>query len=217
MGRNGAGKTTLLRAAAGLRRAGARDGSRRRGGVRAAAAEPRRLPGPRAGRRRAARRGRARGARRGRPRVARPTPTRATSPAASASGWRWRSCWPGARRATGCRGWSASTSRRAAWTAPARTSSRRGSASSPARGAGGASSPPTTSSSPPRSPTACVLLGDGELIADGPADEILSGGWYFATEVARILGAGRGDHARAGRRAARCAAARRAAGRRRAR
>jgi energy-coupling factor transport system ATP-binding protein len=34
-----------------------------------------------------------------------------------------------------------------------------------------------------------VLLGDGELIADGRADEILSGGWYFATEVARILGA----------------------------
>jgi energy-coupling factor transport system ATP-binding protein len=34
-----------------------------------------------------------------------------------------------------------------------------------------------------------VLLGDGELIADGPADEILAGGWYFATEVARILGA----------------------------
>jgi energy-coupling factor transport system ATP-binding protein len=34
-----------------------------------------------------------------------------------------------------------------------------------------------------------VLLGDGELIADGSADAILSGGWYFATEVARILGA----------------------------
>jgi energy-coupling factor transport system ATP-binding protein len=33
-----------------------------------------------------------------------------------------------------------------------------------------------------------VLLGGGELIADGPAGEILSGGWYFATEVARILG-----------------------------
>ena len=32
-----------------------------------------------------------------------------------------------------------------------------------------------------------VLLGDGELIADGDAAEILSGGWYFATEVARIL------------------------------
>jgi energy-coupling factor transport system ATP-binding protein len=33
-----------------------------------------------------------------------------------------------------------------------------------------------------------VLLGDGELIADGPATEMLSGGWYFATEVARVLG-----------------------------
>jgi energy-coupling factor transport system ATP-binding protein len=34
-----------------------------------------------------------------------------------------------------------------------------------------------------------VLLGGCELIADGPVAEILSGGWYFATEVARILGA----------------------------
>jgi energy-coupling factor transport system ATP-binding protein len=33
-----------------------------------------------------------------------------------------------------------------------------------------------------------VLLGDGVVIADGPAAEILSGGWYFATEVARVLG-----------------------------
>jgi energy-coupling factor transport system ATP-binding protein len=32
-----------------------------------------------------------------------------------------------------------------------------------------------------------VLLGDGVVIADGAAAEILSGGWYFATEVARIL------------------------------
>ncbi len=32
-----------------------------------------------------------------------------------------------------------------------------------------------------------VLLGDGIVIADGPADEVLSGGWYFATEVARVL------------------------------
>ena len=37
--------------------------------------------------------------------------------------------------------------------------------------------------------TRVVLLGDGVLIADGEVDEILSGGWYFATEVARILGA----------------------------
>jgi energy-coupling factor transport system ATP-binding protein len=35
-----------------------------------------------------------------------------------------------------------------------------------------------------------ALLGDGELIADGPVAEVLSGGWYFATEVARILGVG---------------------------
>ena len=33
-----------------------------------------------------------------------------------------------------------------------------------------------------------VLLGDGVVIADGPTSEVLSGGWYFATEVARILG-----------------------------
>jgi energy-coupling factor transport system ATP-binding protein len=32
-----------------------------------------------------------------------------------------------------------------------------------------------------------VLLGDGVVVADGPVGEILSGGWYFATEVARVL------------------------------
>ncbi|HWT90717.1 MAG TPA: AAA family ATPase, partial [Solirubrobacterales bacterium] len=32
-----------------------------------------------------------------------------------------------------------------------------------------------------------VLLGDGVTIADGPVAEVLSGGWYFATEVARVL------------------------------
>ncbi len=32
-----------------------------------------------------------------------------------------------------------------------------------------------------------VLLGDGVVIADGAAAEVLSGGWYFATEVARVL------------------------------
>ena len=35
-----------------------------------------------------------------------------------------------------------------------------------------------------------VLLGDGVVIADAAADEVLSGGWYFATEVARTLGGG---------------------------
>jgi energy-coupling factor transporter ATP-binding protein EcfA2 len=33
-----------------------------------------------------------------------------------------------------------------------------------------------------------VLLGEGEVIADGGAGELLCGGWYFATEVARVLG-----------------------------
>jgi energy-coupling factor transport system ATP-binding protein len=32
-----------------------------------------------------------------------------------------------------------------------------------------------------------VLLADGRPIADGPPHEILAGGTYFATEVARIL------------------------------
>jgi energy-coupling factor transport system ATP-binding protein len=32
-----------------------------------------------------------------------------------------------------------------------------------------------------------VLLGDGCVIADGTVGEVLSGGWYFATEVARVL------------------------------
>ncbi|HSC20781.1 MAG TPA: ABC transporter ATP-binding protein, partial [Solirubrobacterales bacterium] len=32
-----------------------------------------------------------------------------------------------------------------------------------------------------------VLLGEGVVITDGPMEEILSGGWYFATEVARVL------------------------------
>jgi energy-coupling factor transport system ATP-binding protein len=36
-----------------------------------------------------------------------------------------------------------------------------------------------------------VLLAGGRPIADGPIAEILAGGWYFATETARILaGAG---------------------------
>jgi energy-coupling factor transporter ATP-binding protein EcfA2 len=33
-----------------------------------------------------------------------------------------------------------------------------------------------------------VLLADGRVIADGSTHELLAGGWYFATETARILG-----------------------------
>ena len=32
-----------------------------------------------------------------------------------------------------------------------------------------------------------VLLAEGRVIADGPAAEVLTGGWYFATETARIV------------------------------
>jgi len=35
-----------------------------------------------------------------------------------------------------------------------------------------------------------VLLAEGRVIADGRAAEVLTGGWYFATETARILGEG---------------------------
>jgi energy-coupling factor transport system ATP-binding protein len=36
--------------------------------------------------------------------------------------------------------------------------------------------------------TRAVLMADGRVIADAPPAEILCGGWYFATETARILG-----------------------------
>jgi energy-coupling factor transport system ATP-binding protein len=32
-----------------------------------------------------------------------------------------------------------------------------------------------------------VLLGRGEVAADGTAEELLAGGWYFSSEVARIM------------------------------
>jgi energy-coupling factor transport system ATP-binding protein len=36
----------------------------------------------------------------------------------------------------------------------------------------------------------CVLLARGRVLADGATEEVLSGGRYFATEVARVLGPG---------------------------
>jgi energy-coupling factor transport system ATP-binding protein len=33
-----------------------------------------------------------------------------------------------------------------------------------------------------------VLLGKGEVVADAPTADVLGGGWYFATQTARILG-----------------------------
>jgi energy-coupling factor transport system ATP-binding protein len=36
--------------------------------------------------------------------------------------------------------------------------------------------------------TRVVLLGDGRPVADATPAEVLAGGWYFATQVARVLG-----------------------------
>ena len=33
-----------------------------------------------------------------------------------------------------------------------------------------------------------LLMADGRIVADGPSAQLLCGGWYFATETARILG-----------------------------
>ncbi len=40
--------------------------------------------------------------------------------------------------------------------------------------------------------TRAILLADGRVIADSSPADLLSGGWYFATETARILGGHRG-------------------------
>ena len=37
-----------------------------------------------------------------------------------------------------------------------------------------------------------VLMGQGDVIADGPPAEVLAGGWHFSTEVARALGGASG-------------------------
>jgi energy-coupling factor transport system ATP-binding protein len=36
--------------------------------------------------------------------------------------------------------------------------------------------------------TRVVLLGDGRAVADAGPKDVLAGGWYFATQVARVLG-----------------------------
>jgi energy-coupling factor transport system ATP-binding protein len=42
------------------------------------------------------------------------------------------------------------------------------------------------------SATRAILLAEGRVIADGAAPDLLAGGWYFATETARILGGASG-------------------------
>ena len=37
-----------------------------------------------------------------------------------------------------------------------------------------------------------VLMGQGDVIADGSPAEVLAGGWHFSTEVSRVLGGAAG-------------------------
>ena len=186
MGRNGAGKSTLLRHAAGLLEP-------TRGGVRSASRVALLLQNPgdyfiheRAGDEASARAlesvglsGLAErhprdlsGGQRQRLALAIVTDRKwVGSPAAS------RACWH-------------STSRPAAWTARPR---RYLAEEIRERAAGGQAVIVATHD--PEFAAACadrvVLMADGRVIADGGAPELLAGGWYFATETARILsGAG---------------------------
>ena len=199
MGRNGAGKSTLLRTLAGLVEPvrGKAAAARR---DRAADAEPGRLPGPRAGRGRAAR---------------------------GARGWR-RCGSVGLEHAIDADPRDLSGGERQRLALAIALAGRMDgdelpglvALDEPTRGMDRArkddlvglierpgrprrrrcSSPPTTSSSPPPSPSASCCSATASSIADGPATEVLSGGWYFATEVARVLDLPGRDHARAGRR-----------------
>ena len=78
-------------------------------------------------------------------------------------------------------------SRRAGWTAAARRSWQR-----ELRRRAGEGQAVIVATHDPEFAAACarraVLLADGRVIADGPTAELLAGGWYFATETARILG-----------------------------
>ena len=188
MGRNGAGKSTLLRVAAGL--PSRRAAHARAGRVGAAAAEPGRLLAPRAvGDEPPAAALAARGARRARrPPPARPLRRRA--PAARA----------GVVPRASPRRRAASTSPRAAWTAGTRSRSRPDCATLAAAGAAVLVATHDAEFAAAFAARA-VLLGDGATVADAPTAEVLAGGWYFATQTARILG-GRRAAARARRRAA---------------
>ena len=184
MGRNGAGKSTLLRTAAGLVEpvAGRIEVA---GRDRAPHPEPLRLPGPRAGRRRAP------GCRRDRrPRRGRPQHALDADPRDLSGGERQRLALA-----------IALAGRMEGEALPGLVA-----LDEPTRGmdrgrkddlvdligclvAGGAGVVVATHDVEFAAAFAdrVVLLGDGVVIADGPAAEILSGGWYFATEVARVL------------------------------
>ena len=177
MGRNGAGKSTLLRHLAGLQEP-------TRGTVTAAGRVALLLqnPGDYLLRERVDEEAPAAALERvglGGPRRAPPArPLRRRAPAARA---RDRPRATGRRPPRCC-----STSRPAAWTAPRRARSSAACASWPAR-ASPCSSPRTTSSSPPGSPTASSCSPTAGRSPTRPPPRSSPGGWYFATETARVL------------------------------
>ncbi len=191
MGRNGAGKSTLLRHAAGLMKP-------TRGKVRAEGRVALLLQNPTdyLVHETVAEEALASGAREPSACPSCATAIRATSPAARSSGSRSRSCsaTPSRRPAVVCldeptRGMDRGRKRELAEllrSLPSAASSSR----------------PTIPSSRPPSPTESCCSATGAPIADGPTAEILTGGTYFATETARILGGAARADARA--RASRC-------------
>ena len=206
LGRNGAGKSTLLRVAAGLRLPTADDCGRRatwrwccRTRATTSCTSTSATSSPRSGRR-GARRGRSRGL---------GEPTRAISPAGNASAWRSPSCSPGAASAV------ASPPAVVALDEPTRGMDRaRKQALAEASLPGGSAAPPsssphTTSSSLLGPRIAACCLADGRVVADDRTEEVLSGGRYFATEVARVLGPAAAGRAAGGGRGACCGGARR--------
>ena len=177
MGRNGAGKSTLLRVAAGLMRADAREGARRaasrcccrtRATTRCTTASATSCPPPRS---------------------PRPGSARLADrhPRDLSGGERQRLALAivlhGERPAVVC------------LDEPTRGMDR--GAQGPARRAARARSRPRAAPSIVATHDAefaaafaarTVLLGDGRPVADAPTAEVLGGGWYFATQTARILG-----------------------------
>ena len=193
MGRNGAGKSTLLRLLKGLAEP-TRGRIERAGEVALLLQNPgdyliheHARGGGRAG---AGRRG-ARGPRRREP----ARPLRRRAPAARARG--------GARRRARARP-CCSTSPRAAWTARASARWPRGSSELARAGAAVMVATHDTEFAAEFADRV-VLMGQGDVIADGSPAEVLAGGWHFSTEVARVLGGAGGaltpEAGRAGARA----------------
>ncbi len=178
MGRNGAGKSTLLRHLAGLADPDPRFASTPPGASRCCCSIRATTSCTSASTRRRRRR-------RSRPSASTASrrAIRATCPAASASGWRSRSCSTGRDRPAAL-----------LLDEPTRGMDRaaKGELASRLRGlaSAGVAVLVATHDAEFAAATAdrVVLLADGRPIADAPSAEVLSGGWHFATETARVLG-----------------------------